>query len=197
MRSLWFWPRRGQTNQPRATPWGREKPRKTREKALKGRNSRPAVCRPYRALSKVSQSPPRALPGAILWPPLRGERNTAQHQNLRPPVGACARRLALGRWRISYLPETISTSPARKPFVTHVLRVGATNSASLERRLLQGKRERTCAMLRITVHQSPESCTFQLEGRLAGVWVREVEECRRRILAGHRRPSVRSKGVLV
>jgi hypothetical protein len=46
-------------------------------------------------------------------------------------------------------------------------------------------------MLRITVHQNPVSCTFQLEGRLAGAWVREVEECRRRILAGHRRPSVR------
>jgi hypothetical protein len=46
-------------------------------------------------------------------------------------------------------------------------------------------------MLTITVHHNPESWTFQLEGRLAGAWVREVEECRRRTLVGHRRPSVR------
>ena len=46
-------------------------------------------------------------------------------------------------------------------------------------------------MLRITVHDNHESWTFQLEGRLAGAWVKEVEECRRRILAGHRRPSDR------
>ena len=39
-------------------------------------------------------------------------------------------------------------------------------------------------MLRITVHDNPESLTFQLEGRLAGPWVREVEECRQRTLAG-------------
>ena len=45
-------------------------------------------------------------------------------------------------------------------------------------------------MLRITVHDNPESWTFQLEGRLAGAWVREVEECRRRTLAGHCRLSV-------
>jgi hypothetical protein len=46
-------------------------------------------------------------------------------------------------------------------------------------------------MLRITVHDNPESLTFRLEGRLAGPWVREVEECRQRTLAGRRRPSVR------
>jgi hypothetical protein len=45
-------------------------------------------------------------------------------------------------------------------------------------------------MLRITVHDNPESLTFQLEGRLAGPWVRELEECWRRTLAG-RRPTVR------
>ena len=45
-------------------------------------------------------------------------------------------------------------------------------------------------MLRITIHDNLESLTFQLEGRLAGAWVREVEECRRRTLAG-RRPAVR------
>jgi hypothetical protein len=54
--------------------------------ARKGRNSRLAMCRPYRALPKFSQPPPRALPGAVLWRPLLGERNTAQHQNARPNV---------------------------------------------------------------------------------------------------------------
>ena len=32
-------------------------------------------------------------------------------------------------------------------------------------------------MLRITVHDNPGSLTIQLEGRLAGPWVRELEEC--------------------
>ena len=32
-------------------------------------------------------------------------------------------------------------------------------------------------MLRITVHDNPGSLTVQLEGRLAGPWVRELEEC--------------------
>jgi anti-anti-sigma regulatory factor len=46
-------------------------------------------------------------------------------------------------------------------------------------------------MLRITIHHDPESLIFQLEGRLAGAWVREVEECRQRTLAGRRWPAVR------
>jgi ABC-type transporter Mla MlaB component len=46
-------------------------------------------------------------------------------------------------------------------------------------------------MLRITVHDNPESVTFQLEGRLAGPWVGEVEECRQRTLAHQRRLAVR------
>lgn len=41
-------------------------------------------------------------------------------------------------------------------------------------------------MLRITVHDNPESLTFQLEGALAGPWVRELEECWRRTFAGRR-----------
>jgi anti-anti-sigma regulatory factor len=45
-------------------------------------------------------------------------------------------------------------------------------------------------MLRITVHDNPESVTFQLEGGLAGCWVGEVEECRQRTLAGRRWPAV-------
>jgi len=32
-------------------------------------------------------------------------------------------------------------------------------------------------MLRITIHDNPRSLTFQLEGRLAGLWVRELEDC--------------------
>jgi anti-anti-sigma regulatory factor len=46
-------------------------------------------------------------------------------------------------------------------------------------------------MLRITVHDNPESVTFQIEGRLAGAWVREVEDCRQRMLAGLRRSAIR------
>jgi hypothetical protein len=66
---------------------GTRKTRKTSEKALKGATGRPAMCRPYRTLSKVPQPPPRALPGAVLWPPLWGERNTAQHQKARAAAG--------------------------------------------------------------------------------------------------------------
>jgi anti-anti-sigma regulatory factor len=43
-------------------------------------------------------------------------------------------------------------------------------------------------MLRITVHDNPESVTFQPEGRLASAWVRLVEECRQRTLASQRKP---------
>jgi hypothetical protein len=32
-------------------------------------------------------------------------------------------------------------------------------------------------MLRITTHEKPESLTFQLEGKLAGLWVEELEKC--------------------
>jgi hypothetical protein len=46
-------------------------------------------------------------------------------------------------------------------------------------------------MLRITVRDNSEALTFQLEGRLAGPWVRELEACWQRTLAGRRRPVVR------
>jgi ABC-type transporter Mla MlaB component len=46
-------------------------------------------------------------------------------------------------------------------------------------------------VVRITVHDNLESLTFQLEGTLAGPWVRELEECRRRTLTGRRRLAVR------
>src|SRR5690349_12105280 len=32
-------------------------------------------------------------------------------------------------------------------------------------------------MLRITIHDSSTGTTFQLEGKLAGVWVGELEQC--------------------
>jgi anti-anti-sigma regulatory factor len=38
-------------------------------------------------------------------------------------------------------------------------------------------------MLRITVHDSQESLCFQLEGRLAGAWVKEFEQCWQSTLA--------------
>jgi hypothetical protein len=46
-------------------------------------------------------------------------------------------------------------------------------------------------MLRITVHDSPEALTFQLEGRLAGPWLGPLEECWRGALARPRRPVLR------
>jgi hypothetical protein len=46
-------------------------------------------------------------------------------------------------------------------------------------------------MLRITVHEDPGSLTFQLEGRLAGPWVRELEDCWRGTLAGRHKPVLR------
>ena len=46
-------------------------------------------------------------------------------------------------------------------------------------------------MLRITVHDKPGVRTFQLEGRLAGPWVRVLEECWQSALAGRREPMLR------
>ena len=46
-------------------------------------------------------------------------------------------------------------------------------------------------MLRITVHDKPGSLAFQIEGRLAGPWVRVLEECRQSALARQRQPSLR------
>ena len=46
-------------------------------------------------------------------------------------------------------------------------------------------------MLRITVHDNPRALTFQLEGSLAGPWLRELERCWRSTLARHRKPIVR------
>jgi ABC-type transporter Mla MlaB component len=47
-------------------------------------------------------------------------------------------------------------------------------------------------MLRITVHNhNPGSLTFQLEGKLAGPWVRELEKCWQTTLASQRKPVLR------
>ena len=41
-------------------------------------------------------------------------------------------------------------------------------------------------MLRITVHDEPRTLTFQLEGSLAGPWVRVLEECWQSTVTGRR-----------
>ena len=46
-------------------------------------------------------------------------------------------------------------------------------------------------MLRITIHNAPPTLTFRLEGRLAGPWVGELEECWRGALASQREPILR------
>ena len=46
-------------------------------------------------------------------------------------------------------------------------------------------------MLRITVHDSPRAFTFQLEGRLAGPWLRELEECWKNTIKQRRKSLLR------
>jgi hypothetical protein len=41
-------------------------------------------------------------------------------------------------------------------------------------------------MLRITIHDAPQTLTFRLEGRLVGPWVRVLEECWKSTLTGRR-----------
>ena len=45
-------------------------------------------------------------------------------------------------------------------------------------------------MLRITTHDNSGRLTFQLEGKLAGPWVQELEACWRKKIAGLRQPVV-------
>jgi hypothetical protein len=47
-------------------------------------------------------------------------------------------------------------------------------------------------MLRITVHDKPGALTFQLEGRLAGPWVRVLQECWQSALARQPEPILRA-----
>lgn len=46
-------------------------------------------------------------------------------------------------------------------------------------------------MLRITIHDSEESLCFQIEGRLAGPCLRELEACWQSTLAQQQRPILR------
>ncbi len=46
-------------------------------------------------------------------------------------------------------------------------------------------------MLRITVNDNPRALTFQLEGRLAGQWLRVLEDCWQSTLARQREPMLR------
>ncbi len=46
-------------------------------------------------------------------------------------------------------------------------------------------------MLRITVHDKPQTLTFQLEGRLAGPWLPELERCWQSTLAHQRKRILR------
>jgi hypothetical protein len=46
-------------------------------------------------------------------------------------------------------------------------------------------------MFRVTVHEEPRAVTFQVEGRLAGVWVRELENCWRNTLASREQSAIR------
>lgn len=46
-------------------------------------------------------------------------------------------------------------------------------------------------MLRITVHDNPQACTLQLEGRLAAPWLRELEECWKIAINQQRKPILR------
>src|SRR5688572_18971191 len=51
-------------------------------------------------------------------------------------------------------------------------------------------------MLRITVHDHAGALTFQVEGKLAGPWVREAEDCWRRTLTNqHKRQRFDLTGV--
>lgn len=57
-----------------------------------------------------------------------------------------------------------------------------------ERSAARGKPE---AIVRITVHDKPGAITFQLEGKLAGPWVRVLEECWQTAVKGRRVPCLR------
>jgi hypothetical protein len=46
-------------------------------------------------------------------------------------------------------------------------------------------------MLRITLHHEPGCLTFQLEGKLAGPWVRELENCWQSTLVSLHEPVLR------
>jgi anti-anti-sigma regulatory factor len=46
-------------------------------------------------------------------------------------------------------------------------------------------------MLRITVHNDPQTVTFQLEGRLTDPWLDELAKCWRRTLSSNGKTNIR------
>lgn len=46
-------------------------------------------------------------------------------------------------------------------------------------------------MLHVTLHETPSSLTFQLDGRLAGPWVRQLEGILHRALTSRSKPVIR------
>ena len=46
-------------------------------------------------------------------------------------------------------------------------------------------------MLRITVHDNPQVLTFQLKGKVAGPWLRELEACWQNTVNQHCKPILR------
>ena len=46
-------------------------------------------------------------------------------------------------------------------------------------------------MLRITIHDGPQSVTYQLEGKLAGQWVQELADCWHGCPVAGQKPAVR------
>jgi len=70
-------PRRGRTDQPRATPWDLEvKPTSSPERAGHG----PSDVSPFQGSGIDIRPDPRALPWADLWLPLRGDRQRCRYR---------------------------------------------------------------------------------------------------------------------
>ncbi len=69
-------PRRGRTNQPRASPWDHKvKENSSPERAAQGLGN----VSPFQGLGIPIRPDPRAMPWADLWLPLRGERQRYRH----------------------------------------------------------------------------------------------------------------------
>ena len=57
------------------------------------------------------------------------------------------------------------------------VRAGGSRDACRTRPFSRQESNKGMSMLRITVHDKPRVLRFQLEGKLAGPWVRELEKC--------------------
>ena len=70
-------PRRGRTDQPRATPWDHEvRPTSSPERAAQGHGD----VSPFQGSGLDIRPDPRALPWADLWLPLRGDRQRCRYR---------------------------------------------------------------------------------------------------------------------